>query len=102
MGLSVPGGPYGGRDLMRAIVIDKRGGPEVLGLAEPPDPEAGPGEVVVKVAAAGVNFIDIYQRTGEYQIPVPFVPGGEGAGTVVAVGAGVTGLSAGDVVAWAG
>jgi NADPH2:quinone reductase len=87
---------------MRAIVIDKHGGPEVLGLAERPDPEAAPGQVIVKVAAAGVNFIDIYQRTGVYPIPVPFVPGGEGAGTVVAVGAGVTGLSAGDVVAWAG
>jgi NADPH2:quinone reductase len=87
---------------MRAIVIDRHGGPEVLGLAERPDPEAAPGQVIVKVAAAGVNFIDIYQRTGVYPIPVPFVPGGEGAGTVVAVGAGVTGLSAGDVVAWAG
>ena len=87
---------------MRAIVIDKHGGPEVLGLAERPDPQAATGQVIVKVAAAGVNFIDIYQRTGAYPIPVPFIPGGEGAGTVVAVGAGVTGLSAGDVVAWAG
>jgi NADPH2:quinone reductase len=87
---------------MRAIVIDKHGGPEVLVLAERPDPEAAPGEVIVKVAAAGVNFIDIYHCTGAYPVPVPFVPGGEGAGTVVAVGAGVTGLSAGDVVAWAG
>jgi NADPH:quinone reductase len=87
---------------MRAIVIDKQGGPEVLSLAERPDPEAAPGQVIVKVAAAGVNFIDIYQRTGVYPVPVPFVPGGEGAGTVVAVGPGVGGLSAGDVVAWAG
>src|SRR3954454_18387726 len=87
---------------MRAIVIDKHGGPEVLSLAERPDPEAAPGQVIVKVAAAGVNFIDIYQRTGVYPVPVPFVPGGEGAGTVVAVGPGVGGLSAGDVVAWAG
>ncbi len=54
---------------MRAIVIEKQGGPEVLGLAEWPDPEAGPGQVVVQVAAAGVNFIDIYQRTGVYPIP---------------------------------
>ena len=49
---------------MRAIVIDNQGGPEVLSLAERPDPEAAPGQVIVKVAAAGVNFIDIYQRTG--------------------------------------
>src|SRR5207237_595747 len=87
---------------MRAIVIDKHGGPEVLSLAERPDPEAAPGQVIVKVAAAGVNFIDIYQRTGVYQIPVPFVPGGEGAGTIVAVGPGVTDFTAGDGVAWAG
>jgi NADPH2:quinone reductase len=86
---------------MRAIVIEKQGGPEVLRLAEQPDPSAGPGQVVVKVAAAGVNYIDIYQRAGTYPVPVPFVPGGEGAGTVVAAGPDVTGLAAGDVVAWA-
>jgi NADPH2:quinone reductase len=87
---------------MRAIVIEEHGGPEVLRLAEWPDPQAGPGQVVVQVAAAGVNYIDIYQRTGVYPVPVPFVPGGEGAGTVVAVGPGVTNVTAGDAVAWAG
>jgi NADPH2:quinone reductase len=84
---------------MRAIVIERQGGPEVLSLAGRPDPEAGPGQVVVRIAASGVNFIDIYQRTGIYQIPVPFVPGGEGAGTIVAVGPGVTDFTEGDVVA---
>jgi NADPH:quinone reductase len=85
---------------MRAIVIEEQGGPEVLRVAERPGPQAGPGQVVVKVAAAGVNYIDIYQRTGVYPVPVPFVPGGEGAGTIVGCGPDVTGLAAGDVVAW--
>ena len=70
-------------------------------LAEHPDPVPGPGQVVVQVAAAGVNFIDIYRRSGVYPQPVPYVPGSEGAGTVVAVGEGVTEFSAGDHVAWA-
>jgi NADPH2:quinone reductase len=70
-------------------------------LAEHPDPVAGPGQVLVRAAAAGVNFIDIYRRTGVYPQPVPYVPGSEGAGTVLAVGEGVTEFSAGDHVAWA-
>jgi NADPH2:quinone reductase len=69
-------------------------------LEEHPDPVAGPGQVVVQVAAAGVNFIDIYRRSGVYKQPVPYVPGSEGAGTVVAVGEGVHEFSAGDHVAW--
>jgi NADPH2:quinone reductase len=85
---------------MQAIVVTELGGPEVLALADHPDPVAGPGEVVVEVAAAGVNFFDIYRRSGVYKQPVPYIPGHEGAGTVTAVGAGVTGFSAGDHVAW--
>src|ERR1700744_5916792 len=85
---------------MLAIVVAQLGGPEVLVLGEQPDPVAGPGQVVVQVAAAGVNFIDIYRRSGVYKQPVPYIPGSEGAGTVVAVGAGVAEYSAGDHVAW--
>ena len=66
-----------------------------------PTRSPGPGQVLVQVAAAGVNFIDIYRRSGVYPQPVPYVPGSEGAGTVLAVGDGVTEFSAGDHVAWA-
>jgi NADPH2:quinone reductase len=86
---------------VRAIVVRELGGPEAMVLAEHSDPVPGPGQVLVKVAAAGVNFIDIYRRSGVYPQPVPYVPGSEGAGTVLAVGDGVTGFSAGDHVAWA-
>jgi NADPH2:quinone reductase len=86
---------------MRAIVVSETGGPEVLVHAEEhPDPEPGPGQVVVEAAAAGVNFIDIYRRSGVYRQPLPYVPGSEGAGTVVAVGEGVTDVAVGDRVAW--
>jgi NADPH2:quinone reductase len=90
---------------MRAVVIEKLGGPEVLNVIEHPDPEPQADQVVVQVAAAGVNFMDIYQRqgVGGYKPgDFPVVPGAEGAGTVTAIGAGVTGLSVGDRVAWAG
>src|SRR5579859_6598288 len=86
---------------MRAIVVSELGGPERLVLADHPDPAPGPGRVLVQVAAAGVNFIDIYRRSGVYPQPVPYVPGSEGAGTVIAVGDGVAEFSAGDHVAWA-
>ncbi len=88
---------------MRVVVAERWGGPEVLSVTEHSAPEPGPGEVLVEVAAAGVNFVDIYQREGigRYRREPPFVLGGEGAGTVTAVGEGVTGLSAGDQVAWA-
>jgi len=89
-----------GRGVMRAVVVTEIGGPEVLVTAEHPDPTPGPGEVVVETAAAGVNFIDIYRRSGIYQQPLPYVPGHEGAGVVVAVGDGVTGVAVGDRVAW--
>jgi NADPH:quinone reductase len=87
---------------VRAIVVAELGGPSVLRPAEHPDPVAGPGQVIVKVAAAGVNFRDIYERTGlgAYATPMPYVPGAEGAGTVVAVGPGVTDVPVGSVVAW--
>jgi NADPH2:quinone reductase len=87
---------------MRAVVVAKHGGPEVLEIAEREDPHAGPGQLLVDVAAAGVNFMDIYQRQGNppYDGPVPYVPGAEGAGTVTAVGPDVTGFAEGDKVAW--
>jgi NADPH2:quinone reductase len=85
---------------MRAIVVTELGGPEVLVAAEHPDPAPGPGEIVVEAAAAGVNFIDIYRRSGVYHQPLPYVPGSEGAGVVVAVGEGVTDFAVGDRVAW--
>jgi NADPH:quinone reductase len=89
---------------MRVVEIGRRGGPEVLGMAERSAPVPGPGQVVVRVAAAGVNYMDIYARegVGGYEPELPYVPGGEGAGTITAVGEGVTGLAAGDLVAWAG
>jgi NADPH2:quinone reductase len=89
---------------MRVVVGERLGGPEVLKVAEREAPRPGPGQVVVEVAAAGVNFMDIYQRegVGNYQTEPPFVPGAEGAGTVAAVGEDVTGLAVGVHVAWAG
>lgn len=89
---------------MRAVVMTQYGGPEVLRLGQLPEPEPGPGELLVEVAAAGVNFIDIYQRQGNppYRQSLPYVPGAEGAGTVTALGAGVTGVALGDRVAWTG
>ncbi|MFC4561303.1 quinone oxidoreductase family protein [Nocardiopsis mangrovi] len=85
---------------MRAIVIEEQGGPEVMREAEADAPRPGPGEVAVAVEAAGVNFIDVYQRSGAYPVPTPFTPGVEAAGTVAAVGEGVTGVAIGDRVAW--
>ena len=89
---------------MRVVVGERMGGPEVLAVAEREAPRPGPGEVVVEVAAAGVNYMDIYQRegVGNYRTDPPFVLGAEGAGTVVAVGSDVKDLSVGDHVAWAG
>ncbi|HSD27522.1 MAG TPA: quinone oxidoreductase, partial [Vicinamibacteria bacterium] len=87
---------------MKAIRIDGFGGPEVLRLAELPDPSPGPGQVVVRVAAAGVNFVDVYHRTGLYPNPLPLVPGMEGAGVVAERGSGVATLREGDRVAWTG
>jgi NADPH2:quinone reductase len=86
---------------MRALVVPENGGPEVLEVQSRPTPEPGEGEVLVEVAAAGVNFIDVYQRTGTYPIPTPFVLGGECAGRVAAVGSAVDGVAVGDLVATA-
>jgi NADPH:quinone reductase len=85
---------------MRAIFVSETGGPEVLTMGELPDPVPGPGQIVAQVAAAGVNFIDIYRRSGVYPVSLPHVLGSEGAGTVVAVGEGVSEFAAGDRVAW--
>ncbi|MER6626514.1 alcohol dehydrogenase catalytic domain-containing protein, partial [Streptomyces sp. NPDC000931] len=86
---------------MRAIVIEEYGGPEVLRLTEAESPAPGPGEALVDVEARGVNFIDVYQRSGAYRVPLPYVPGMEAAGTVSALGEGVTDLRVGQRVAWA-
>ena len=84
---------------MKAIRVHSPGGPEVMRLEDIPDPEPGPGEAVVRMEATGVNFIEIYRRKGQYPMQMPFIPGEEGAGTVVAVGEGVTQLRVGDRVA---
>ncbi|WP_103958069.1 quinone oxidoreductase family protein [Nonomuraea solani] len=86
---------------MHAIIVSAQGGPEVLEYVERPDPVPGEGEVVVDVAASGVNFIDIYHRSGAYPLPLPTTIGSEGAGTVSAVGPGVRDVAVGNVVAWA-
>ena len=87
---------------MRAIRISENGGPEVLALEELPDPTPGPSQIVVDVAAAGVNFVDTYQRSGLYPVAVPFTAGLEGAGVVTAVGGDADDVAAGDRVAWCG
>ena len=87
---------------MKAIQVRQPGGPEALELVDIPVPQPKPNEAVVKVAAAGVNFIDTYQREGRYKVPLPFVAGMEGAGTVTAVGTDVKSVKPGDRVAWSG
>jgi NADPH2:quinone reductase len=86
---------------MKAVFIEQNGGAEVLRYSDFAKPVAAAGQALVKVVASGVNFIDAYQRSGLYKIPLPFVLGMEGAGTVEALGEGVTGLRVGDSVAWA-
>jgi NADPH2:quinone reductase len=85
----------------RVVVVEAIGGPEVLQVAERDPGAPGAGQLRVRVAAAGVNFIDVYFRTGLYPRPLPFVAGLEGAGRVEAVGPEVAGIAAGDRVAWA-
>lgn len=87
--------------MSQAIQISEFGGPEVLRLVDIAVGEPGPGEVRVRHHACGINFIDIYQRSGLYQNPLPLIPGGEGAGVVEAVGEGVSHLGVGDRVAYA-
>jgi NADPH2:quinone reductase len=87
---------------MRAVVMTRNGGPDVLELRDAPEPELGAGDLLVDVEAAGVNYRDIYEREGSggYGGEPPFVAGVEGAGTVAAVGADAGGFSVGDAVAW--
>jgi NADPH2:quinone reductase len=86
---------------MRAIRVHEFGGPDVMRLEEMDTPELGRGEVRVMLKAAGVNFIDIYERRGQYKMNLPFIPGSEGGGVVDAVGPEVEGLVPGDPVAYA-
>lgn len=87
--------------MTHAIVARQAGGPEVLTYEDVERPVPGPGQLLVKVGAAGVNFIDTYKRSGTYKVPFPFTPGSEAAGTIEAVGDGVTGFVPGDRVATA-
>jgi NADPH2:quinone reductase len=86
---------------MKAIQVRQVGGPEALQLVELPVPEPKANEAVVKIIAAGVNFVDVYFREGRYKAVTPFVPGQEGAGEVVAIGREVTNVKVGDRVAYA-
>jgi NADPH2:quinone reductase len=86
---------------MKAVYVEKTGGPENLIYGDLPKPQPGPGQALVKIAAAGVNFIDVYYRIGLYPATPPVVLGNEGAGTVEAVGPDVTNLRPGDRVAYA-
>ena len=87
---------------MKAIQIRETGGPEVLQLVELQIPAPGPGQVLIRVEAIGVNFIEIYFRKGQYKATFPMIPGSEAAGTVEELGPGVNGFKAGDAVASAG
>jgi NADPH2:quinone reductase len=86
---------------MKAIRYSTFGGPEVLVHEDMPRPVPGEGQALVKVEYAGVNFIDTYRRTGAYKVELPSTPGGEGAGTIEALGTNVSNLATGDRVAWA-
>jgi len=86
---------------MKAIRVQSPGGRDVLKHEEVSEPKPGPGQVLVKLHAIGVNFIDVYHRTGLYKLPLPFTPGMEGAGVVESVGAGVTEVQLGDRVSYA-
>jgi NADPH2:quinone reductase len=86
---------------MKAIQVKETGGPEKMELVDLPQPVAGPGQALVKIAASGVNFIDVYFRAGLYKVELPATLGSEAAGTVESVGAGVTEFAPGDRVAYA-
>lgn len=88
--------------MSRVIVVNQTGGPEVLSVEDWPVGEPGPGQVRLKQTAIGLNFIDTYQRSGLYPLPLPFVAGNEAAGIVEAVGEGVDGLKVGDRVCYQG
>jgi NADPH2:quinone reductase len=84
---------------MQAIRVSATGGPDALRLEDIPTPDPGPGQVRIKVETVGVNFVEIYQRKGQYKLPLPFTPGGEAAGTVDALGPDVTDIHIGERVA---
>ena len=86
---------------MKATVVNRPGGPEVLEYTDVETPKPKAGEALVKIAAIGVNYIDVYHRTGLYKLPTPFIPGSEAAGTVEALGEGVTDVTIGERVAYA-
>ena len=88
--------------MIHAIRVHKPGGPDVLQWDQIEVGAPGPGQVRLRHTAIGLNFIDVYQRTGFYPLPLPFILGSEGAGVVEALGSGVTGLAVGDRVAYAG
>src|SRR5215831_15106339 len=81
---------------MQAIRVSATGGPDALRLEDIPTPDPGPGQIRIKVEAAGVNFVEIYQRKGQYKLHLPYTPGGEAAGTVDAVGPDVTDFHVGE------
>lgn len=85
----------------KAMLVSETGGPEVMRPAETQPRQPGPGQLLVDVAASGVNYIDTYQRAGIYPVPLPFIPGLEGAGTVAAIGPEAGEFAVGDRVAWA-
>lgn len=85
---------------MKAVYIEQIGGPDVLRFGERPTPQPAAGEALVKIAAAGVNFIDVSHRSGLFKVPLPAILGMEGAGTVEAVGANVSEFKPGDRVAF--
>src|SRR6185437_5335958 len=84
---------------MKAIQLQETGGPEVLKLVDLPIPVPGPGQVLIRIETAGLNFIEIYFRKGQYKTALPMVPGSEAAGTVEELGPGVQGFTAGELVA---
>src|SRR5580765_930327 len=86
---------------MHAIQVKRTGGPEVLEYVEVEEPKPKNGEVLVRLESIGVNFIDVYHRTGLYKVPLPFTPGSEGAGVVEEPGGDVREFKKGDRVAWA-
>jgi len=86
---------------MKAVRVHQVGGPDVLRYEEVPAPTAGPGQALVKIEAIGLNFLDCYYRSGLYNVPLPFTPGSEAAGTVTAIGPSVTTIRVGDRVSYA-
>ena len=88
--------------MTRVVAVNTLGGPEVLSVEDWPVGEPGPGQVRLRQTAIGLNFIDTYQRSGLYPLPLPFVAGNEAAGVVTAIGEGVTEVRVGDTVCYQG